>query len=103
MSATWTRVQAFGQPWTLIASGWCRAVREGEAQVLLLQHLAESLRAPVVHQELDPGAVPEAPVTVVPEDRDNALPDLVHLVGLHERAEALGEHRVGGQPTADED
>src|SRR3954447_2164531 len=70
-------------------------------QVLVLQHLAELLRAPVGHQELDPSVVARAPVTVVAEDRADAGPDLGHLVGTYEDAQPLGEHRVGGQPAAD--
>jgi hypothetical protein len=72
-------------------------VGERASEVLRLEHLAEPLRSPVRHQELEAGTVAKAAVAVVAEDRDDALPDLGHLLQRHPRAEALGEHRVGGQ------
>ena len=70
-------------------------------QVLVLQHLAELLRAPVGHQELDPGPVALPAVAVVAEDGGARRPDVGHLVGPDEHADPLGEHRVGRQPAAD--
>ncbi len=77
-----------------------RPVRERVAQVFLLQHLPELLRAPVGDEELQPGPVPQPAVAVVTEHRRDRRPHLGDLVGLDERAEALGDHRVGGQPAA---
>src|SRR5690348_1600760 len=78
-----------------------RAVRQGVAEVLLLEYLAELLRAPVRDQELDPRPVPQAPVAVVPEQASHARPDLGYLARPDERAEPLADHRIGGQATAD--
>ena len=72
-------------------------------QVLVLQHLAELLRAPVGDQELQAGLGPQPAVAVVAEDRGDALPDVGDLVERDPHAELLGEHRVGGQAAADPD
>ena len=79
------------------------AVGQRLVQVLVLQHLAELLRAPVGHQELDAGAVALPAVAVVAEDRGAGRPDVGHLVGTDEDADPLAEHRVGRQPAADEE
>ena len=79
--------------------GW--AVRQGIPEVLLLEHLAELLRAPVRDQELHPGPVPQAPVAVVPEQPGHARPDLADLPRPDECAEPLAEHRVRRKPAAD--
>ena len=77
-------------------------VRQGQVpEVLLLQHLAELLRPPVGDQELDPRAVPQPPVPVVAEELGDRVPHLGHLALLHERAQPLGDHRVGREPAAD--
>ena len=76
-------------------------VRELVAQVLVLQHLPELLRAPVREQELQPRLVAQPPVPVVAEHLDDGVPDVGGLVGPHERAEPLGEPRIGRQPAAD--
>ena len=78
-----------------------RAVDQRALQVLVLQHLAELLDAPVGDQELQPGPVAQPAVAVVAEDRDDAGPDLGDLLQRHPGAEPLGQHRVGGQPAAD--
>ncbi len=77
------------------------AVRQRVPEVLLLQHLTELLRPPVRDQELDPGPVPQPAVAVVPEQPGHPRPHLGDLAGPDERAEALPDHRVGGQAAAD--
>ncbi|MPM68645.1 hypothetical protein SDC9_115579 [bioreactor metagenome] len=77
------------------------AVRQDAVQVLLLQHPAELLRAPVGHQELQPGLVAQPPVAVVAEQRDDAGPDLGRLLGADEDPDPLGEPGGGGEPAAD--
>ena len=78
-----------------------RAVRQRVPEVLLLEHLAELLRAPVRDQELDPGPVPQPAVAVVAEQPGHPGPDLGDLAGPDERAQPLADHRVGGQAAAD--
>ena len=80
-----------------------RAVDERAVQVLVLEHLAELLGAPVGDEELDPGPGAQPAVAVVAEDAAHAGPDLGDLVARHPGAEPLGEHRVGRQPAADPD
>ena len=70
-------------------------------QVLVLQHLAELLRAPVGHEELHPRVVALPAVAVVAEDRGGRRPDVGDLVGADEDADPLGELRVGRQAAAD--
>ena len=79
-----------------------RAVGQRRVQVLVLQHLAELLRAPVGHQELHPRVVA---LTGGSRSRGRST---VHAAqtsatwsGLDEDADPLGEHRVGRQPAAD--
>ncbi len=81
--------------------GGRRAIGQLPLQVLVLQHLAELLRAPVGDQELQAGAVAQPPVAVVAEDRDDALVDVGHVVDRHPGAEAHAQLRVGGQAAAD--
>ena len=71
-------------------------------QVLVLQHLAELLRAPVGHQELDPGVVALTGGSRS-RGRSRCTPaqTSVTCVGPDEDADPLGEHRVGRQPAAD--
>ncbi|SIN08127.1 Uncharacterised protein [Mycobacteroides abscessus subsp. abscessus] len=76
-------------------------VRQTPAEVLLLQDLAEALRTPVGHEELQPGPVAQAAVAVVPEDAGHPVPDLGRVLRGDEGAQALGEMGVGGQPAAD--
>ena len=66
------------------------AVGQRVAEVLLLQHLAESLRSPVRDEELDPGPVPQPAVAVVPEQPRHSRPYLGDLPFPDERAEAPG-------------
>ena len=80
-----------------------RPIGEGAMQVLGLQYLAELGDTPVADQELQSCPVPQPPVAVVAEDRDDALPDLRDLVDGRENAEPLGQHRIGGQPAAHPD
>ena len=74
---------------------------EGAAEVLVLEHLAELVDAPVGDQELQAGARAQPAVAVVAEDRRDALPDVGHLVERDPDAGLLGQHRVGRQPAAD--
>ena len=80
-----------------------RAVEQGPAEVVLLQHLAELLGAPVGDEELEAGPVAQAAVPVVAEDRDDADPDLGDLLEADPGAETLREHRVGREAAADPD
>ncbi len=80
-----------------------RAVDERAVQVLVLQHLAELLGAPVGDEELDAGAGAQPAVAVVAEHLDDALPDVGDLVERHPRAQPHRELRVGGQAAADVD
>ena len=79
-----------------------RAVGQRAVQVLRLEHLAELLRAPVGHQELQPGVVARAAGS---RSRGRSTPTpaqtSLHLVRADEHAEPLGEHRVGRQAAAD--
>ena len=77
------------------------AVEEHALEVLVLEDVAELLGAPVGHQELQAGAVAQPAVAVVAEDRDDALPDVRDVLQGHPDPEALGEHRVGGEPATD--
>ena len=77
------------------------AVDERAVEVLVLEHLAELLDAPVGDQELQPGPRAQPAVAVVAEDRGHALPGVGHLVERDPDAELLGEHRVGRQAAAD--
>ena len=86
--------------------GWWwrrRAVEQGTAQVLGLEDVAEPCDPPVGDEELQPGPVAQPPVSVVPEDPDDAGPDVGDLGEGHPRTEPLGQHRVGRQPAADPD
>ncbi len=80
-----------------------RAVDQRPVQVFGLQHLAETLDAPVGHQELQPGPTAQPPISVVPEHADDAGPDIRYVGQWHPRTEPLREHRVGRQATADPD
>ena len=85
-------------------AAWPAARRRAACgQVLLLEHLAELLHAPVGDEELEPGPRAQPPVAVVAEHADDAGPDLGDLVERDPDAEALGEHRVGRQAAADPD
>src|SRR3954469_7233038 len=77
------------------------SVRERATEELLLQHLAELLRAPVGDEELQASAVARLAVAVVTEQPRHRRPDFRDLIRLDEDAEALREHRVGRQPAAD--
>ena len=90
----WSRWSCFGG-----AAG--RTVGQGRGQVLVLQHLAELLGAPVGHEELHPRVVALAAVAVVAEDRGDGRPDVGDLVGPDEDADPLGELGVGGQAATD--
>ncbi len=70
-------------------------------QVLVLEDLAELLRAPVRDQELQPGAGAQPTVAVVAEDPDDAAVDVGHLVQRHPGAEPHPELGVGGEAAAD--
>ena len=70
-------------------------------EVLVLEHLAELLDAPVGDQELQAGPRAEPPVAVVAEDRRDALPDVGDLVDRDPDADLLRQHRVGRESTAD--
>src|SRR5699024_7269568 len=78
-----------------------RTVDELAAEVILLQHLAELLDAPVGNKELQARAVANLAVSVVAEDADYAGPHLRDLIQGHPGTEPLGKHRVGRQPAAD--
>ena len=69
-------------------------------EVLVLQHLAELLGAPLGEEELQARLVAQAPVAVVAEDLRDAVPGIRHLLGRHEDAEALGQPRRGRQAAA---
>ena len=71
------------------------------AEVLVLQHLAELLGAPLGEQELQARLVAQPPVAVVAEDLRDAVPGIRHLLGSDEDAEALGEARGGREAAAD--
>ena len=71
------------------------------AEVLVLQHLAELLGAPLGEQELQARLVAQAPVAVVAEDLRDAVPRVGHLVGCDEDAESLAEPRGCGERAAD--
>jgi hypothetical protein len=77
-----------------------RTVGQFVAEVLVLQDLAELLRTPVGHQELQAGLGAHAAVTVVAEDAGDAEPYFGGFLGADEGTEALAEHRVGGQRAA---
>src|SRR5699024_2315183 len=77
-------------------------VGQGVTEVFLLQDLAELLRAPFLDEVLQTGAVAQPAKTVVTKDRGDPRPDIAHLVRPYEGAQPFGEHRVGGQATADE-
>src|SRR5829696_600776 len=79
----------------------CGSVDQLPPQVLGLQHLAELLDAPVGDQELQARSRSQPPVAVVAEDPDHAGPDLRHVLARYPAADALSEHRIGGQPAAD--
>ena len=76
-------------------------VDQRAVEVLLLEHLAELLLAPVGEQELQPGLGAQPAVAVVAEDARDALPGVGHLVERDPHAQLVGEHRVGGQAAAD--
>ena len=78
-----------------------RAVGQGVAEVLGLEHLAEPLGAPLGHEELQAGLGAQPPVAVVAEDRDDAEPHVGGLLGRDEHAEPLGQARGGGQAATD--
>jgi hypothetical protein len=59
---------------------WLGAVGQAVAEVLGLEDVAELLRAPVGHEELQPGAVAQAAVAVVAEDADDPGPDVGDLL-----------------------
>src|SRR5207248_1518535 len=80
-----------------------RSVREFVAEVLLLEDLAEELRAPVSHQELETRLVARTAVAVVAEHAGDADEDIDDLLGLHEDAEAFREARCRRQAAADPD
>src|SRR5205823_8491313 len=84
-------------PWRLRR----RAVRQRTAEVLLLEHLTELLRAPVGHEELQPRPVARLAIAVVAEQPRDGAPHLGHLVRFDEDTEPLREHRVGRQASAD--
>ena len=86
-----------------VAGGGGRRVAADQlaAEVLLLEHLAELLHAPVGDQELQPGPRAQPAVAVVAEDRGDALPDVGHVLERDPDAELLGEHRVGREAAAD--
>ncbi len=81
--------------------GGRRSVDQLPPEVLLLQHLAELLRAPVGHEELQPGAGAQPPVAVVTEDRDDALVDVRDLVQRDPGHRGAPDLRVGRQTAAD--
>ncbi len=74
---------------------------EPAVEVLVLEHLAELLHAPVGDQELQPSPRSQPAVAVVAEDRDDSLPDVGDLLERDPHAELLREHRVGGEAAAD--
>ncbi len=91
----------------VVATPWVRRCRrpvdQRPLQVLRLDDLADLRGAPVGDEELQPRAGAQPAVAVVAEDRDHGLPHVGHLVERHPHAEALGEHRVRRQATADVD
>ena len=80
---------------------WRGSVGQGRLEVLGLEDLAELLRTPVGHQELQPRVHPGAAVAVVAEDRDDAFPHLGGAVRLDERTEPDTQLGVGRQTAAD--
>ena len=96
-------------------SGWCTptwspgrarlrrggTVGQRVAEVLVLQHLAELLGAPLGEQELQARLVAQAPVAVVAEDLRDAVPGIRDLLGRDEHAEALAEARRRREAAAD--
>ena len=66
-------------------------------QELLLQDLADALGAPVLHQELQPGVVPGAPVAVLAEERGHAGPRVGHPLPARRTRRAVG--RTSGSST----
>ena len=79
---------------------WCRPVGQLEAEVVVLEHLAELLSAPLLDEELEASACAQAAVAVVAEDADDAGPDVRHLLGGHEGAEANAEEGVDAEAAA---
>ncbi|MCY1237033.1 hypothetical protein D9M72_497130 [compost metagenome] len=65
------------------------------AEVFVLEDLAELLRAPVGHQELQACLGAHPAVTVVTEDAGDAEPHVGCLLRRDEGSEALAKHRVG--------
>src|SRR5690606_15984336 len=76
-------------------------VDQAPPEVLVLEHLAELLDAPVLDEELQSGAGPQPPVAVVAEDADDALPHLRHVLQWDPGAETPGQVGVGRQSAAD--
>ena len=76
-------------------------VDERALEVLGLEDLAELLDTPVLDEELEPGLRAQTAVAVVTEDRDDTLPDIGDFVERNPGADALRQHRVGGQSAAD--
>src|SRR4029077_12496303 len=78
-----------------------RPVRERLVQVLALEHLAESLGAPVGHEELQPRPAAKAAVAVVAEESGHPGPYVRDLLWLDEDTEPPGHHGAGGQAAPD--
>src|SRR6202042_3651212 len=65
------------------AAAWrlgCRAGGQAVGEGVAFEYLAEPFGPPVGHEKLQPGPVPQPPVTVVAEDRRDGGPDLRDLV-----------------------
>ena len=77
----------------------CRAIGQGTPQVVVLEDLAEPLRPPLGHEELQPGLVAQATVAVVAEDADDAVPDVEGVLRGDESPQPLAQTWRGGQGT----
>jgi hypothetical protein len=76
-------------------------VDQRTVEVLVLQHLAELVLAPVGEQELQSRLGAQPTVAVVAEDARDGLPGVGHLVERDPHAELVRQHRVGGEAAAD--
>ena len=74
-----------------------RSVGQGAPQVVVLEDLAEPLRPPLGHEELQPGLVAQATVAVVAEDADDAVPDVEGVLRRDEGPQPLAQTWGGGQ------
>ncbi len=79
----------------------CGAVDQRPLQVFRFENLAEFLNPPVLDEKLQARLGAQSAIAVVPEEAHHRLPHVGNLIQWDPDADALGEHRVGGQPAAD--